>query len=149
MTGDPVSEEAVYSFTMQGSAGSTYTYYAKFVRASYALYEWEGGEENKLMTWRSKVYELSRPANLTSVRVDTQWYPVERFKSESFSAPDAAPTRTVDFKYVDEEHDTRLASQTMRRLPQRRPERYFRVEVQNDAEVDAITIGTSGEGLAT
>lgn len=137
-----VSEDAVYSFTMPNA---NVALYGKFERESIALYKWEGSNVRKRMKWTSKVYELSKPANLTSVRVDTQKYPVQRFRSESFSAPDSSPTSVVDFNTTG----TRIASQTMRRLPQKRPERYFRVSIENDAEVDAIIIGTSGEGLAT
>ena len=138
----PVSSDAVYDFTMPNA---NKTLYAKFTRESVALYKWEGAYVRKRMKWTSKVYELSKPANLTSVRVDTQKYPVQRFRSESFSSPDAEPTSVVDFNTAS----TRIASQTMRRLPQKRPERYFQVSIENDAEVDAIVIGTSGEGLAT
>lgn len=137
-----VSSDAVYDFTMPNA---NKTLYAKFTRESVALYKWEGASVRKRMKWTSKVYELSKPANLTSVRVDTQKYPVQRFRSESFSSPDAEPTSVVDFNTAS----TRIASQTMRRLPQKRPERYFQVSIENDAEVDAIVIGTSGEGLAT
>ena len=137
-----VSEDVIYGFTMPNA---NVTLYGKFVRESIALYKWEGSNVRKRMKWTSKVYELSKPANLTSVRVDTQKYPVQRFRSESFSAPDLSPTSVVDFNTIG----TRISSQTMRRLPQKRPERYFQVSVENDAEVDAIIIGTSGEGLAT
>ena len=137
-----VSEDAVYSFAMPDT---NTTIYAKFAQESVALYRWEGGMRNKTMQWRSKVYELSKPANLTSVRVDAQKYPLSRFRSEAFSAPDAEPTSVVDFATAG----TRIDGQTMRRLPQRRPERYFQICVESDAEVDAVIIGTSGEGLAT
>ena len=137
-----VSEDAVYDFTMPDADT---TLYAKFARESIALYKWEGSAVRKRLKWTSKVYELSKPANLTSVRVDTQKYPVQRFRSESFSAPDSSPTNVVDFNTAG----TRISSATMRRLPQKRPERYFQVCIENDAEVDAIVIGTSGEGLAT
>ena len=145
---DKKDAEAVYSFTPTSEQDNT-SYVAKFRRAEYALYEWEGAQENKLMTWRSKVYELSKPANLTSVRIDAQGYDNMEFKSATFSAPNAVATQVVNFKYISESNNTRISSQTMRRLPQRRPERYFQVEVKNDAEVDAIIVGTSGEGLAT
>lgn len=137
-----VSDDAVYDFTMPNEDK---TLYAKFTRESVALFKWEGSSVRKRMKWKSKVYELSKPANLTSVRIDTRKYPVQRFRSESFSSPDAEPTSVVDFNTAS----TRIASQTMRRLPQKRPERYFQASIENDAEVDVIVIGTSGEGLAT
>ena len=158
-SGDPVSTAPRYEFNMPAKGSGDpddYALYAKFERGSFALYRWEGAESRKQLRWKSKVYALSAPANLTSVRVDVSTlnddqpaYPLARFKYESFSSPQNQdrPTASVDFSAG--EKDTRIASQTMRRLPQRRPERYFQVEVQNDAEVDAITIGTSGEGLAT
>lgn len=157
--GDPLSSAVRYEFDMpaQGQGDpDDYAVYAKFARGSFALYEWEGSSANKVLTWKSKVYELSKPTNLTSVRVDTQHYPVFRFKYESFSAPNAQAPSTGVVDFAVDEKDRRLQSQDMRRLPyvtpegrHIRPERYFQVEVQNDAEVDAIIIGTSGEGLAT
>lgn len=138
--GQPVSTDAVYDFDITSNT----TLYAKFVPATKALFKWEGSSVCKQAAWTSKVYELSKPANLTSARVDARKYPVAKFKSESFSAPDAEPTSTVDFTAA-----SAIKSQTMRRLPVKRPERYFKVSVESDAEVDAIIIGTSGEGLAT
>ena len=154
-TGDPVSTASRYEFAVSANT----TLYAKFARGSFALYRWEGADVRKQLRWKSKVYALSKPANLTSVRVDASTlnagqpaYPVARFKSESFSSPDSAATSTVDFAEVSTDGgtvDSRLQGQTMRRLPARRPERYFQVEVQAAAEIDAIIIGTNGEGLAT
>ena len=154
-TGDPVSTASRYAFAVSADT----TLYAKFARGSFALYRWEGADARKQLRWKSKVYALSKPANLTSVRVDASTlnagqpaYPVARFKSESFSSPDSAATSTVDFAEVSTDAgtvDSRLQGQTMRRLPARRPERYFQVEVQAAAEIDAIIIGTNGEGLAT
>ncbi len=164
--GTLLSKSVRYEFIMPAfPAGSTdpHRVYAKFSLGSFALYKWEGSAKRKQLTWKSKVYELSKPANLTSVRVDATTlnddqpaYPLARFRYESFSSPNAqAPSAgVVDFAVG--EKDRRLQSQDMRRLPyvtpegrHIRPERYFQVEVENAAEVDAIIIGTSGEGLAT
>lgn len=152
-TGTALSTNVKYEFTMP-SGETDYRIYAKFSLGSFALYKWEGSERRKQLSWKSKVYELSKPANLTSVRVDATTlnsdqpaYPLARFRYESFSSPDAqaAASGTVDFAAGN----MRIQNQTMRRLPMRRPERYFQVEVENAAEVDGIIIGTSGEGLAT
>ena len=148
-TGNPVSTEPVYAFSITNNT----TLYAKFALASMALYKWEGASNYKQLVWQSKVYTLSKPANLTSVRVDATTlneaqpaYPIARFKYEAFSSPQAGATAsgTVDFNSAN----TRLADDRMRRLPARRPERYFQVEIECVGEGDAITIGTSGEGLA-
>lgn len=160
-TGSPVSTESTYRTEMTAASGNPdVIIYAKFELGSFALYRWEGADTRKQLTWRSKVYELSKPANLTSVRVDAATlgsgqdaYPLVRFRYGSWSSPDKAaraasgtsPGGEVDFG----QPQVMIEDQRMRRLPARRPERYFQVEVTATAEVDAIIIGTSGEGLAT
>jgi uncharacterized repeat protein (TIGR02543 family) len=116
------------------------TLYAKFIQAPNAVYEWEGSNENKMMTWRSKTYESTKPFNPSACRVDTTGYPVWKMSVEMFSAPDATPTAVATLKNV--------RSQDSRRLPIRRMERYMQVAMENNNEVDAVFIGTSMGGLA-
>lgn len=135
-----VSDNPFYVFNV---GDEDVVYYAKFARDSVALYKWEGGLTNKKASWKSKVYELSRPANLNSVRIDSTKYPVVSFSYGSFSSPSTdskEPVRLANTVSVN--------SQTMRKLPSTRPNRFFSIGIVHDAEVDAITVGTSGEGLA-
>ena len=57
------------------------------------------------------------------------------------SSPDAVPVQSGITVLQN------MPNYVARRLPNRRPERYIYVEVQNDAEVDRIIVGTSMEGL--
>lgn len=115
------------------------TLYAWFVQDVSAVYEWEGGNEGKSFTWRSKVYRSPVPFSPSCCRADTEGYPLIELDVEMFSSPDATPTAKVAV--------TNLVSQEARRLPKRRPERYLQVCVRNDREVDSIVVGTSMEGL--
>lgn len=116
------------------------TVLALFVRDARAVYEWEGSGVNKMMEWKSKVYVSPRPFNPSALRVDTEGYPVGEMRIGMFSSPDGDETAVSSV--------TNVASQDVRRLPKRRPERYLQVTVKNDHEVDRILIGTSMEGLA-
>lgn len=116
------------------------TVLALFVRDARAVYEWEGSASNKMMEWKSKVYVSPRPFNPSALRVDTEGYPVGEVRIGMFSSPDGGETAVASVRNV--------ASQDVRRLPKRRPERYLQVTVKNDHEVDRILVGTSMEGLA-
>lgn len=146
-TGSPVSVEAYYDFVAPNGGK---TLYAKFEADDGAsLHKWEGSSERMLAKWRSKRYVLNKPSNLTSVRVDAEGYFPKNLlrlilKSFSSPSPDEPARDTIDFST----DGSRIRNQDMRRLPTKRPERYFQVEVQNDAEVDAIFLGTSGGELA-
>ena len=124
---------------------SSRTLYAYFEPDTHAVYEWEGRNENKMMTWKSKVYVSSRPFNPSAIRVDAEdargrGTSIARVEVGMMSAPDGAPTASVVL--------TNMPNYKARRLPHKRPERYIQVEVQNDAEIDRVIIGTSMEGLA-
>lgn len=123
------------------------TLYAYFVQDTHAIYEWEGRNENKMMTWKSKVYVSPRPFNPTAIRVDATdarglGTVVNRVEIGMMSSPDAVPAQSGLTVL------TNMPNYAARRLPKRRPERYLYVEVQNDAEIDRIIVGTSMEGLA-
>lgn len=130
------------------STANTLTYYvqneqtilATFKKNVHALYEWEGSSENKMMEWKSKIYVANKPFNPSAVRVDTNGYPVGEMRVGMFSAPDAKETAVSVLKNVQ--------SQTARRLPTRRAERYMQVTIKNDQEVDRVLIGTSMGGIA-
>lgn len=122
------------------------TLYAYFVQDTHAIYEWEGRNENKMMTWKSKVYVSSRPFNPSAIRVDAEdargrGTVVNRVEIGMMSSPDAVPVQSGLTVLAN------MPNYAARRLPKRRPERYIYVEVQNDAEVDRIIVGTSMEGL--
>jgi hypothetical protein len=134
--GDPYLKDASISLKVTTNR----TLFAKFVQDPSAVYEWEGSSENKMMTWRSKTYEASKPFNPSACRVDTTGYPVASLSIEMFSAPDSAPTTVANL--------TNVKSQNARRLPIRRMERYMQVAVSNDDEVNIILVGTSMGGLA-
>lgn len=124
---------------------STRTLYAYFEPDTHAIYEWEGRNENKMMTWKSKVYVSPRPFNPSAIRVDAEdargrGTSVARVEVGMMSSPDGAPTAVTVL--------TNMPNYVARRLPHKRPERYLQVEVQNDAEIDRIVVGTSMEGLA-
>lgn len=122
------------------------TLYAYFVQDTHAVYEWEGRSENKMMMWRSKVYVSQIPFNPSAIRVDAtdsrgRGTAVNRVEVGMMSSPDAAPVQSGLTVLQN------MPNYVARRLPKRRPERYLYVEVQNDAEVDRIIVGTSMEGL--
>lgn len=122
------------------------TIYAKFVKNTHSVCEWEGDSAPKALVWRSKTYEASKPFNPSSCRVDALGYAGDgrgtllELTVDMFSAPDSAATSTVTL--------ANIASQDARRLPVRRMERYMQVEVKSDVEVDALLVGTSMGGLA-
>lgn len=134
--GDPYIKGAAVSLKVTTNR----TLYAKFVQDPNAVYEWEGSNENKMMTWRSKTYESTKPFNPSACRVDTTGYPVWKMSVEMFSAPDTTPTAVATLANV--------RSQDSRRLPIRRMERYMQVAMENNNEVDAVFVGTSMGGLA-
>lgn len=137
--GDKLSGDQSFDYTMMQNV----PLFAKFAKAERSLCKWEGGDEPKTMTWRSKTYEASKPFNPSACRVDARGYPPSsrlELTVDMFSASDAAATATA--KLVN------IASQNARRLPVRRMERYMQVEVVADCEVDAVLVGTSMGGLA-
>lgn len=132
--GDAVSKDVESTFTITNQK----TYYAFFERNRHAIFEWEGTKVNKMMEWRSKVYASPVPFNPSAARVDARGYGVE-LEVGMYSSPDGNPTRKAEIV---------VKNQDARRLPTLRPERYMQVCVKNDAEVDAVIVGTSMKGLA-
>lgn len=143
----PQAIERIYESTEQVvTVKTTRTLYALFVQDTHAVYEWEGRSDNKMMTWRSKVYVAQIPFNPSAIRVDAtdsrgRGTAVNRVEVGMMSSPDAAPAQSGLTVLQN------MPNYVARRLPKRRPERYLYVEVQNDAEVDRIIVGTSMEGL--
>lgn len=109
---------------------------------SDGILKWEGSNQNKMMKWASRVHVLPRPENPTAVRIDTLGYPVKSLTVSTFSSPDTGAKPTGEATL------TNVSSQTARRLPVRRRERFVQVMVESDNEVDAILVGTSMEGIA-
>lgn len=128
----PLSSQAFLPITVT----SERTYYARFAKDTNAIYEWEGSSSNKMMRWHSKVYVAPKPFNPNCIRIDTDGYPVNKAKVEMHSSPTGGkPTAVTELQNV--------ASDTARRLPVRRMERYIAVEIENDSEVDRILVGTN------
>lgn len=140
--GDPLSEEAEWTARILVPG----TFYAKFAKDVHSVCEWEGSDEPKTLTWRSKTYAASRPFSPSACRVDALGYAGDargtllELSVEVFSAPDAAPTSSARL--------SNIRGQDARRLPAMRRERYLQVEVRSDVEVDAVLVGTSMGGLA-
>lgn len=122
------------------------TIYAKFAKDTHSVCEWEGSSTPKVLVWRSKTYESSRPFNPSACRVDALGYAgdgkgtILELTVDMFSAPDSVATATSTLNNI--------ANQSARRLPVRRMERYMQVEVKANVEVDALLVGTSMGGLA-
>ena len=147
--GAPDYEDAEVSFEI----AATRTLYAAFEQDAHAICRWEGSTRNKQMEWRSKTYAAPQPFNPSGCRVDALGYPdapdaptgadrpVLSLSVEMFSSPDAEPTATAT---IDN-----FASQDARRLPIRRRERFMRLCVKSNVEVDGIFVATSMGGLAT
>ena len=140
--GDPAYSNAEESIRVTTKR----TIYAKFVKDTHSVCEWEGDPTPKAMTWRSKTYESSKPFNPSACRVDALGYNGDgkgtllELTVDMFSAPDAAATASTKLNNI--------ASQNARRLPVRRMERYMQIEVKANTEVDALLVGTSMGGLA-
>lgn len=140
--GDPAYSNAEESIRVTTQR----TIYAKFVKDTHSVCEWEGDPTPKAMTWRSKTYESSKPFNPSACRVDALGYNGDgkgtllELTVDMFSAPDAAATASTKLNNI--------ASQNARRLPVRRMERYMQIEVKANTEVDALLVGTSMGGLA-
>lgn len=134
--------DAEYRFVV----GSPITICAKFREDANALYKWEGSAENKMVTWKSKVYVSPRPFDPSTCRVDADGYSSGgesslRLTVDMFSSPntDESPTSTRQIV---------LSSQDGRRLPRRRPEKYLQVKVESNNAVNRIVVGTSAQGVA-
>lgn len=140
--GDPAYSNAEESIRVTTKR----TIYAKFVKDTHSVCEWEGDPTPKAMTWRSKTYESSKPFNPSACRVDALGYNGDgkgtllELTVDMFSAPDVAATASTKLNNI--------ASQNARRLPVRRMERYMQIEVKANTEVDALLVGTSMGGLA-
>lgn len=119
------------------------TIYAKFIQDTTAIYEWEGSSENKSMEWVSKTYASNTPMAFAACRVDAIGYrpkSIADLTVESFSSPDAAPTRSVKL--------SNIATQGGRRIPVMRPEKFSRIKIEANTEIDVVTVSTSMGGLA-
>ena len=142
--GTPKSASKAFTYTPTLNL----TLYALFATARRSLCRWEGSNEPKTMTWRSKTYEASKPFAPSACRVDALGYPpnpanVLALTVDMFSAPDVAaqPTGHVTLDNI--------SNQSARRLPVLRQERYMQIEVVANREIDAVLAGTSMGGLAT
>jgi hypothetical protein len=95
------------------------------------------------MEWVSKTYASNTPMAFAACRVDAIGYrpkSIADLTVESFSSPDAAPTRSVKL--------SNIATQGGRRIPVMRPEKFSRIKIEANTEIDVVTVSTSMGGLA-
>lgn len=138
--GDAYIHDAARTLTVNRN----HSLYASFRKAANAVFEWEGGNANMMMEWRSRTYVFATPTNPVACRMDATGYTPKSTATlsvEMFSSPDSAPTERATL--------TNIAGQGGRRLPVRRRERYMQIGVVSDVEVDAVAVSTSMGGLAT
>lgn len=128
-TGQLVSTDLEYTFEVR----SDVTLVALFRADPDAVYKWEGGAANKTLEWSSGVITLPKPGDPVAVRVDATGYPAA-VDVGTYSSPYAEPTR---------QHAVSIVSQDGRRLPRRRPERFWKITVRADYEVDALVAATN------
>lgn len=132
----PVSDDPtpVFEHTVQVAT----EFFAKFVQDSTAIYKWEGGGANKLLSWRSKRFVAARPLNLSSARAYADRYPLTLrvFTASSPDAPSGVPASEL-----------RINEQGARRLPVSRPEKYIELEVDAQGDVTEVAASTSMGGL--
>lgn len=130
----PVSNDPVFEHTVLAAT----EFFAKFVQDSAAIYKWEGGGANKLLSWRSKRFVAARPLNLSSARVYADRYPLtlRLFTASSPDAPSSVPASEL-----------RINEQGARRLPVSRPEKYVEFEVEAQGDVTEVAASTSMGGL--
>lgn len=133
--GEPASTDKDYTFRVQADT----TLYAVFEQDRNAIYEWEGSLNPKLASWRSKVFQASKPFNPSVVRVDSVRYPVT-VDVDVFTAPNDAPVRHSQIV---------IRSAKSKRLPLLRPERYVQVAVSGYGRIDGVVVSTSMEGANT
>lgn len=106
---------------------------ARFHADTSAIFVWEGGEDVKTMEWDGHVVAMQRPMDPVAARVDATGYPVN-LTVGTYSSPSASPTA---------ERTVVLGSQDGRRLQRMRPERFLRVSVSAQSEVDSIVVATN------
>ena len=124
-----VSEKARYSFALVEPVSLQ----ARFAEDAAAICVWEGSGENKRLSWKSKVFVMPRPFDPVAARVDAVGYPVS-LSVGTYSSPDAVPTR---------DHDVQVQNQSGRRLPRMRSERFLRISVESEHEVDSVVVATN------
>ena len=124
-----VSEKARYSFALVEPVSLQ----ARFAEDAAAICVWEGSGENKRLSWKSKVFVMPRPFDPVAARVDAVGYPVS-LSVGTYSSPDAVPTR---------DHAVQVQNQSGRRLPRMRSERFLRISVESEHEVDSVVVATN------
>ena len=141
--GQSISTSATFDVTI---ADDDCDYYAVFLDSEFgpnAVQKWNASTTNRMLEWRSKVYESSQPFSPVCVRVDAKFYPV-MLKIGTFSSPDAATVDGGETRYAE----LVISNQNPRRLPTLRPERYTVIQIKSRGQVDAIFLGGSMIGMA-
>lgn len=123
-----------------GSNGVVPKLFAKFKKSNYLFHSWENGLENKTLIWRSKRFQNALPINLSSVQINADGYPV-KIDVDYASSPNTPKEETQNHVSIS------VLNQNARRLPMKRPEKYFEIEVLSNQALNDITISTSMGGI--
>ena len=113
--------------------------YAAFAQDTTKLYEMEAGEVNKTMTWKSKRFEMGRPAAFSACRCDADGYPVT-LQVHAFSSPSLEDETGLGITVCED--------QDSRRLPTLRKERFFEFSVESVHPVVGMSFSTTMQGLS-
>lgn len=102
------------------------------------LWLFDGGTENKAMTWRSRRFETPTPTEFNSVKVcrNGSLFPAAvAFRLNAYSSPESTSPAT-DIAMA-------ISSEVPRRLPKIRRERYFEIEVTAKDDIECVKIASS------
>ncbi len=139
VSGSLISASAEYSFPIL-SGGTSTTFLARFSQDDNAVFTWEGGEQNKLVDWQSKLYKSPVPFSPTCVRLYADGY---SHSTQVKIRLGASPNVEENGKSVE----MVILSQDMRRIPIMRPEKYVQLCIETERQVTDISVSTSAEGL--
>ena len=132
------SNGAVLTVDAVTSAGAEY--YADFARSGSAVKAWNDGAEEKLFTWRSKVYVGSQFLSLRNVRIYADRYPV-KLTFMTATSPNGC------FEAGAHALSLEITGQRPRLIPAMRLEKYFALKVEGRARVNHVAVASSMEGL--
>lgn len=132
------SNGAVLTVDAVTSAGAEY--YADFARSGSAVKAWNDGAEEKLFTWRSKVYVGSQFLSLRNVRIYADRYPV-KLTLMTATSPNGC------FGAGAHALSLEITGQRPRLIPAMRLEKYFALKVEGRARVNHVAVASSMEGL--
>ena len=117
---------------------------ARFKQDSNGIYEWEGSYKNKRAEWISKTYVGATPFAPSTCKVDATEYSNSsdtdlELSIEMFSSPEVE-----EYK---QEAKLQITSQNARRIPPLRKEKFLKLKIETNTEVDSVVVGKSMGGL--